>query len=222
VTAPRELEYRIAGAERARAGGPVVVLMHGRGADEQDLLGLARHIPAEWVVVAPRAPFPAAPWGYGTGHAWYRYLGGNRPEPDSFGESLRAVGAFLGRLMETLDVAVERIVLGGFSQGGTVATGYALAANGGRLGDDVPRVTRAINLSGFLADHPDVAATPETVAGIRLFWGHGTADPNIPFPMAVEGRAALRRAGADLTAHDYPIGHWIEPRELKDLADWLG
>jgi phospholipase/carboxylesterase len=216
-----QLEYRITGAERARAGEPVVVLMHGRGADEGDLLGLARHLPHEWVVVAPRAPFPAAPWGYGPGYAWYRYLGANRPEPDSFEESLRAVAGFLGRLQGTLDVPAERIVLGGFSQGGTVATGYALAAAAGELDDAAPRVARVVNLSGFLADHPSVAATPATVAGTRFFWGHGTADPSIPFPMAVEGRAALRRAEADLTAHDYPIGHWIDPRELQDLVDWL-
>jgi phospholipase/carboxylesterase len=221
MSAPAELVYRVAGAERTRAGGPVVVLMHGRGADEEDLFQLAPRLPSSWVVVAPRAPFPAAPWGYGPGYAWYRYLGSNRPEPESFAASLRAVAAFLGRLYETLDVTPDRVVLGGFSQGGTIATGYALASAAGQLGDDAARVPRVVNLSGFLPDHPLVAATPETVAGTHFFWGHGTADPNIPFPMAVEGRATLRRAGADLTAHDYPIGHWIDPRELHDLALWL-
>jgi phospholipase/carboxylesterase len=216
-----ELEYRIAGAERARDGGPVVVLLHGRGADEGDLFGLARQLPAGWVIVTPRAPFPAAPWGYGPGWAWYRYLGGNRPEPEGFEASLRSLAALLGRLAATLGVEIGRVVLGGFSQGGTVSTAYALAAAAGELGDEAPRISRIVNLSGFLADHPLVRAMPETVPGTHFFWGHGTADANIPFSLALEGRAALRRAGASLTTHDYPIGHWIDPREIKDVAAWV-
>ena len=76
-------------------------------------------------------------------------------------------------------------------------------------------------MSGFLADHPSVAATPETVAGTRFFWGHGLTDPMIPHATGEQGRAALRAAGADLTTGDYPIGHWIEPGELAEASNWL-
>lgn len=214
------LDYRIAGEERLGGGGPVAVLLHGRGADETDLLGLAGHLPDDWTIVTPRAPFSAAPWGYGPGWAWYRYLGRNRPEPDSFGQSLREVSALLGALPDVLGCEAERLLLGGFSQGGTVSMGHALAAAAGHLGDGAPRVRRVINLSGFLADHPLVLAAPATVRGTRFFWGHGTADPSIPFALAVEGRSALTAAGADLDARDYSIGHWIDPRELADLASW--
>ncbi|HEV2736197.1 MAG TPA: hypothetical protein VGV85_15215, partial [Longimicrobiaceae bacterium] len=76
--------------------------------------------------------------------------------------------------------------------------------------------------SGFLADHPTVSATPATVKGTRIFWGHGTDDPQIPIGLAVEGRAALRAAGADLEARDYRMGHSIEAEELADAVRWAG
>lgn len=78
-----------------------------------------------------------------------------------------------------------------------------------------------INFSGFLADHPSVSVTPQTVRGTRIFWGHGTEDPQITFDLALEGRAKLEQAGADLTARDYPMGHGIDGAELHDVLAWL-
>ncbi len=198
----------------ARDGAPLLVLLHGRGSHERDLLGLIPHLPPHLIVVSPRAPHAGAPWGYGPGWAWYRYLGGNRPEPESFAASQRALGDFLSELPGRLPVPPGPLALGGFSQGGTMSVAYALRNPGA-----VPRV---LNFSGFLAEHPSLSVTPETVRGTRFFWGHGTADPNIPWRMGEEGRAALRAAGADLEARDYPIGHWIDPGELADAVRWAG
>ncbi|HEV2146748.1 MAG TPA: alpha/beta hydrolase-fold protein [Longimicrobiaceae bacterium] len=198
----------------ARDGAPLLVLLHGRGSDERDLMGLVPHLPAGLIVVSPRAPFAGAPWGYGPGWAWYRFLGGTRPEPASFEESQRALGDFLRELPERLPVKPGPLTLGGFSQGGTMSLAHALRDPG-----TVPAV---LNFSGFLADHPSVSATPETVRGTRIFWGHGTDDPAIPWEYARQGRAALEAAGADLEARDYRIGHWIDPQELTDAARWAG
>lgn len=200
--------------EGATDGALTIVLLHGRGSDERDLMGLRPHLPPEAVVVAARAPFEAAPWGYGPGWAWYRFLGGNRPEPESFDQSQRAVTELLRRLPDELPVRPGKVVLGGFSQGGTMSLAQALREPGA--------VPMAMNLSGFLADHPSVAVRPETVAGTRIFWGHGITDPSIPFAMAEQGRAALRGAGADLEARDYPIGHSITPEEMADAVAWMG
>ncbi len=82
-------------------------------------------------------------------------------------------------------------------------------------------VPMVMNFSGFLADHPTVRATPDSVRGTRFFWGHGTMDPSIPFELAVEGRAILREAGAALDEHDYPIGHGISPDEARDAREWI-
>lgn len=194
-------------------GAPLVVLLHGRGADRFDLLSLAPHLAKGAVVVTPEAPHPGAPWGYGPGWAWYRFMGGSTPEPESFEQAQQALAEFLAEIPAKLPIPTGPVVLGGFSQGGTMSVAYALRNPGA-----VPLV---MNLSGFLADHPTVRATPETVRGTRFFWGHGTMDPSIPFAMGEQGRAALRAAGAELETGDYPIGHGISPDEAADIRAWL-
>jgi phospholipase/carboxylesterase len=207
------LKYEQVVPDGAKDGAPLVVLLHGRGSDRFDLLGLAPHLAPGAVVVTPEAPHPGTPWGYGPGWAWYRFLGRNRPEPESFEASQRALGDFLAELPSRLPVRTGPLVLGGFSQGGVMSMAYALRTPGA-----APRV---MNFSGFLADHPTVVPTAESVRGTRFFWGHGTMDPSIPFELAVEGRALLREAGAALDAHDYDIGHGISPDEARDAREWI-
>jgi phospholipase/carboxylesterase len=205
------LRYEIAKPARGESR-ITAVLLHGRGSDRRDLFGLKERLPKDWTVVAPEAPFPAAPWGYGPGWAWYRFLGRNRPEPESFAQSLEALHEFITALPGLTGEPASTLALGGFSQGGTMSLAYALNHPG-----SIPLV---LNFSGFLADHPLVSPTPTKVSGSRFFWGHGTRDPNIPFELAIEGRAALRAAQAQLEARDYEIGHWIDPRELEDAISW--
>jgi len=207
------LRHEIAVPPGARDGAPLLVLLHGRGADRFDLLSLAPHLAPEAIVVTPEAPHPGQAWGYGPGWAWYRFLGGTRPDADSFETSQRLLGEFLDGLAHTLPVIPGPLVLGGFSQGGTMALAYALRNPG--------TVPLAVNLSGFLAEHATVAATAETVRGTRFFWGHGTMDDAIPFAMGQAGREALRAAGAELEARDYGMGHGISPDEARDLRDWI-
>lgn len=194
-------------------GTPVVVLMHGRGADATDLAPLRPHLAPGAAVVLPRAPHHGLAWGYGPGWAWYRYEGGTRPEPASFAISQSRLDGFLEALPETLGFEPGPVVLGGFSQGGTMALGHALR-NPGRLAG-------VLVFSGFLPEHEDVPVTSEAVAGTPIWWGHGTLDMAVRHAWAVEGRAALRAAGADLEARDYPMGHGISPQELGDAAAWL-
>jgi phospholipase/carboxylesterase len=207
------LEYEIRTPQSPRDGAPLIVLLHGRGSDRFDLLGLQAGLPSDAILVAPQAPFPAAPWGYGPGWAWYRYLGEDRPEPETFEQSQSALADFLASLRDHLPVTTGELTLAGFSQGGTMSLAHALRAPGG-----VPNV---VNFSGFLANHPSVKVTPQTVKGTRIFWGHGIHDPAIPHALAQRGRDVLRAAGADLEVRDYPIGHWIEPEELRAAHDWI-
>jgi phospholipase/carboxylesterase len=194
-------------------GVPLIVLLHGRGSDKDDLMSLQPRLPQNAIVVTPRGPFPGAPWGYGEGWAWYRFLGNATPEPAPFERSMIEINELLAALRSTLPVTPGVVIIGGFSQGGTTAMGYALSHPGA--------VDGVLLFSGFLPNHPSVAATPETVAGLRFFWGHGTRDEMITFDNAVRGRAALRAVGADVTAHDYPIGHGMVVAELADAARWL-
>jgi phospholipase/carboxylesterase len=80
-------------------------------------------------------------------------------------------------------------------------------------------VAGVLNLSGFVPDHPTVR--PESATGLPVFWGHGTADGNVPYALARAGRAALHAGGADIHAWDFPGGHTITQEEVVEARGWL-
>src|SRR5690606_28658325 len=125
-----KLEFDVYAPEGVEDGAPVVVLLHGRGASKEDLRVLRPHLPAGVIAAFPQAPFEAAPWGYGPGWAWYRYLGEDRPEPESFNASLDALDAWLTALPDALPVKPGPLALGVFSHGGTLSVAIAMAHTG--------------------------------------------------------------------------------------------
>jgi phospholipase/carboxylesterase len=206
------LKYEVVKPDEEVAGAPLVVLLHGRGADERDLRGVARGLPQGSTLVTPRAPFSGREWGYGPGWAWYRYVAEDRVESETLERSLSELDDFLAALPGELGVDGP-LVLGGFSQGGTTSVAWALRNPG--------RVSRIVNLSGFVVDDEGVEVSPRTVEGTAFFWGHGVHDPAIPHALAVRGRRRLAEAGAALEAKDYPIAHSIALEELRDLREWM-
>lgn len=207
------LEYELRLPPRPVDGAPLVVLMHGRGSNRYDLAGFAPHLPPDVLFVTPEAPHPAAPWGYGPGSAWYRLITEGLPDEGSMTDALDRLGEFLAVLPDRLPVRPGALLLGGFSQGGTMGLAYALWRPG--------TVRGVVNLSGFVPRHPRVSVLPETVHGTRIFWGHGTEDVAVPYSLAVRGRQELLEARANLSAHDYPMGHGVVAAELRDLRGWM-
>jgi phospholipase/carboxylesterase len=189
-------------------GTTIAVLLHGRGSNKRDLQGLQPLLPESWVVVTPEAPFPGSAWGYGPGSAWYRYVEEDRVVAETLEESLTKLDQFLGELPEVVGFQPGRLILGGFSQGGTVSLAYALSH---------PRsVASALNFSGFLVASAELDETGGSPPVTPIFWGHGLSDPAIPISLAERGRDRLRRAGAKLVAKDYSIGHWIAAEEIEE------
>ncbi len=204
------LDFERSGPGEPAAGATVAVLLHGRGSDMRDLQGLRPHLPDDWVLITPQAPFPGEAWGYGGGGAWYRYREEDRVWEDTLEESLSRLDAFLTELPTLLGVEPGRVVLGGFSQGGTVSMAYALTRPG--------TVAAALNFSGFLVSGVELDETGAHPPETPIFWGHGVGDPAIPMSLAEKGRRRLRRTGARLVARDYRIGHWIVEEEVADAV----
>jgi phospholipase/carboxylesterase len=204
------LDYLLHLPPAAGDGGTVAVLLHGRGSDKGDLQGLQPLLPEAWAVVTPAAPFPAGAWGYGSGSAWYRYEGEDRVVEETLGESLSKLDQFLGELPQVLGFRPGRVLLGGFSQGGTVSLAYALSRP--------ESVEAVLNFSGFLVASAELDERGDAPPSTPIFWGHGTGDPAIPMALAEKGRNRLRRAGATLVARDYPIGHWIAAEEVEEAV----
>jgi len=199
--------------EPGDSAGPVIVLLHGRGSDERDLLPLGRQLHATATIVSVRAPFAAAPWGYGAGWAWYRFVGGTTPEATSFVAGQEAIDQFIRSHLEArLGRKPGPLFIGGFSQGGTTSLAYALRSPG--------VVSGVMVFSGFLAAHPSVDAG--SIGATAVWWGHGTMDAAIPFAHAEAGWNALREAGAELTTVTREgVGHTIDAVELERARTWL-
>lgn len=192
---------------RPAAGEPqgALVLLHGRGADEHDLFGLLDLLDPNRRLLGLTAGGPLAlPPG---GKHWYVVPRVGFPEPDTFAASY----AELEALLAASGVPSERTVLGGFSQGTVMS--WALALGPGR-----PAPAGVIALSGFIPTVPGWAFPGRP---IRAAIGHGTLDPVIGVDFARAARDRMEAAGADVTYHESPIAHQIDPRFLATLPGWL-
>ncbi len=201
---------------RAPVGAPAgaLVLLHGRGTDERDLLPLADALDPDrrLVAVAPRGPLtlPGQP-----GAHWYAVRRVGFPDEATFAPTYERLAAWLDALPEALGVPWSRIVLGGFSQG--AAMSFALG-----LGPDRPPPAGILALSGFLPRVPGHEPALGGRAGFPVALGHGGADPVIPVTFAHAAREALLAAGVDLLYRETPgMGHTIDPAFVPALRAWL-
>jgi phospholipase/carboxylesterase len=196
---------------RPAAGEPkgALILLHGRGTSEHDLFPLLDLLDPKRRLTGYTAGGPLSlPPG---GKHWYVVPRVGHPDPDTFFASLAALEQFV----DATGVPHEQIVLGGFSQG--TAMSYALGLRAGR-----PKPAAIVALSGFIPAVDGWEADLESRAGMPVAIGHGTMDPVIPVEFAHDARDRLTAAGLDVTYHESPIPHTIDPRYLATLPDFVG
>jgi phospholipase/carboxylesterase len=205
------LAYR----ERPAAGDPagLLVLHHGRGADEHDLLGLADVLDPErrLHVVTPRAPLTLAGW---PGHHWYVVPRVGYPDPGTFRAAFAALAAFHDELWERTGTAPERTVLGGFSMGTVMSYSLGLAA-------ERPAPAGILAFSGFV---PAVAGWEPDLSGrrgVRAFVAHGRGDPVIGVDFARRAHVLLADGGLEVDYHESGAAHQIDPAHVPAAVAWL-
>ena len=203
------LEYRT----RPPAGEPegLLVLFHGRGADEHDLYPVLDLLDPErrLLGVTPRGPLSLPPGG---AH-WYALAGLGTPDPGTFLPTYEAASRWLDDLGAETGIPPAKTVLGGFSQGSVMT--YALGLGKGR-----PRPAGLIAQSGFVPTVPgfELDLTPP-LPPVAI--GHGTYDPVIGVEWGRQAKQLLEEAGADVLYREYPLPHTIDPQFVVDLRDWL-
>ncbi len=133
----RDASSAISSARPAGEPEGALVLLHGRGADEHDLFPLLDALDPErrLLGITPRGPLALPPGG---AH-WYRLGGIPTPDPATFFPTFAPLAAFL----DGLPIPIDRVVLGGFSQGAVMS--WALGLGAGR-----PRPAGIVALSGFM------------------------------------------------------------------------
>jgi phospholipase/carboxylesterase len=205
---------RLVHRTRHPAGDPegILLLLHGRGADENDLFPLFDLLDprATLLGIAPRAPLSLPPGG---AH-WYVSREVGSPDPATFRDTFALLEGWLEALERDTGIAVDRHVLAGFSQGAVMS--YALALGPGRT-----RPRALVALSGFM---PNVPGFDLDVAGARdlpVAIGHGVHDPVIGVEWGRAARSSLEDAGARVLYQESPMAHSIDPSFLSEVAELL-
>jgi phospholipase/carboxylesterase len=197
--------------ERPAAGEAqgLLVLHHGRGSDENDLLGLADVLDPErrLHVVTPRGPLTLPGW---PGHHWYVVPRVGYPDPETFHSAYAKLAAFHDEQWERTGLTPEQTVFGGFSMGSVMS--YSMG-----LGGDRPSPAGILAFSGFIPIvdgwEPDLARRP------RVFIAHGRNDPVMDVQFARTARETLK--DLDVEYHESDAAHHIDPAHIPFAQEWL-
>lgn len=186
---------------------PLVVVLHGRGADANDLADLAPYLGPNYRFVFPNAPKPFEPMpGYSFGFTWFD---GWPAERNSLIESRTLLLTFLDEMIAKYPTPRGKVILCGFSQGGlmSIDVGFRTAVelagivvmSGAVFEDDLPP---------FRRDLPVMVV-------------HGTADDVIPLLAAHRTRRVLEDHGVDVDYHEFPMGHQVSEESMAVVADFM-
>ncbi|MDE3129818.1 MAG: phospholipase [Acidobacteriota bacterium] len=191
----------------------LLILHHGRGADEHDLLGLADALDPQrrLLVVTPGGPLTLAG---SRGRHWYVVPRVGHPDPATFAAAYGGLAAFHDELWERTAIAPSRTVLGGFSMGAVMS--YALA-----LGADRPPVAGLLAFSGFIPTVAGWAPDLDRHAHTRAFIAHGRDDPVISVDFARDASARLRAGGLEVEYRESPVAHQIDPGVIPAALNWM-
>ncbi len=197
-----------------------VLWLHGLGADGNDFAPIVPELTRpQWPSVRfvfPHAPVRAVTINNGVRmRAWYDIRDFNlasRADMDGVNESVTQIDALIERERER-GIPAERVILGGFSQGGAVTLAAALRRETPLAG--------FVALSTYLPSTPVAADVPEAARRQPAFVGHGTHDPVVPFRAGQHSSSVLREMGFEVEWHAYAMAHQVCPDELAHLAAWF-
>lgn len=197
----------------ANTRSPLLVLLHGYGSNEHDLMGLAPYLDSRFHIVSARAVLTLGPGMY----AWYHLSGmpGSLiPDTETRVQSLETLQKFLPQLISQVDADPDHVYLLGFSQGCVMSLSLGLT-----LPDVVAGV---VGISGYL--DPDILTKidPTKFSTLDAITMHGTYDDVIPVAQGQASRDALQQLPFKSYAyHEYPIAHSIHPDGLMLAQNWF-
>jgi phospholipase/carboxylesterase len=192
----------------------VIILLHGYGSNEMDLLSFGDELPSDYFVVSAQAPI-LLPWG---GFAWFNldFSGIEKiVDLEQAEQSRLQVIKFIEYIKSSYTIDAERIILLGFSQGAMLSQGVAMTR------PDLLRGT--IALSGFIMEDvlKENLAPEEEIKNLDFFIGHGSMDDVVPVEQDRKSKVLLENMGVNLEYHEYPVAHGILPEELTDIVGWV-
>jgi phospholipase/carboxylesterase len=185
---------------------PLVICLHGRGADANDLADLAPVLDGGYRFLFPNAPKKFEPMpGYSMGWTWFE---GWPPTPASIAGSRKLLLDFIDAALAAYPTPVGKVALSGFSQGAM------MALDGGfRTAQPIAGIAA---MSGALYETEMVP-----LKQIPTLIAHGTEDDVIPVKGARRTRHYMEQRGVIPEYHEFPIGHFISAEEIEVVREFL-
>ncbi len=193
-------------------GFPLLVLLHGYGSDERDLMGLGPFLDPGLLMVSARAPHGLDTGGY----AWFPITmgeGGIVLHFEQAWTSCAQVSELVDSLKADYPVDPGKVFLLGFSQGASI--GLAVVLKYPKLCTGVAAISGACTEEMLPADH-------STLKHLQVLVAHGRLDQVIPVDQGRLSHKLLGSLPLDLTYMEYEMGHEISQECLRDLRNWLG
>jgi phospholipase/carboxylesterase len=207
MKSPFDLEGPEFGPAAGGAPRKLVLLLHGLGADGNDLIGLAPHLARllpDAAFVSPNAPFPCdmAPYGY----QWFSLQDRDPAAILSGVQAARPIlDAFIDAQLARFKLTEPDLALVGFSQG-TMMSLYTAPRRG-------KSVAGVVGFSGALVGQDLLAAEVKSRPPMLLV--HGDADPVVPVAASKAAKAALEAQGFTVELHIRPgLPHGIDEQGL--------
>lgn len=213
ATEETELFYLIRKADSTTPKKPLLVLLHGFGSNEQDLFTLTGLVPQNWVVVALRGPIALGNHQYAWYHAQLQQgkITINQPEEE---KSRELITKWIKHKTNEWNIDPERIVVAGFSQGGSLAGSIALA--------NPDAVTGFAVFSGrFVEEIRPFIKASKNYKNMKAFITHGTNDNMLPAAYALNNKQELDRLGINTVYNEDNNGHAISPKQINAFVNWL-
>ncbi|MDD8017125.1 MAG: dienelactone hydrolase family protein [Bacteroidota bacterium] len=197
------LVYRHLPAQISSPENPTLVMLHGRGSDENDLFGLANQFDKRLTIYSLRAPFE---FDFG-GFTWFELFDDGTVDDKSFEQSTKAIVQFLYQLK------TQQLYLMGFSMGAIMSYSLALAQ---------PELCNGIICcSGFAPLQLEHQYKLQELLNLHIFASHGINDQLIPIASARKTKELLSQSNANFTYHEYPMAHQINEKCLLDIKEWM-
>ena len=191
---------------------PLVVMLHGFGANMQDLAGLAPAISRTgYVYACPNAPIAFDLGGGHLGYGWMSPRGLATPEEVKAAVDL--LEGFFEEVFDQFKVAPSQAILMGFSQGGGMTYRCGLVRSDPFAG--------LAALSSTMPDSEELAPRLPDDRSQQIFVAHGLSDPMVPAERAQDALQFLKGSGYKPEYHEYNMGHEISFEVLNDLVPWI-
>jgi predicted esterase len=182
-----------------------LLLLHGTGGNERDLIPLGRELDERAALLSPRGKVLENGMP-----RFFRRIAEGVFDLEDLKKRTNELADFVAAAAQHYGFAADKLVAVGYSNGANIAASMLLLR---------PEVLPAAIL--FRAMVPLVPDKQPKLSSMHVWIGAGTDDPIIPTSETKRLAELLRKAGADVTIRHFPAGHELTPDDVEAARDWL-